>query len=140
MKNTHSILPTSDVNALISHAEDIAPTKVPMPSPPININKTRDLNDRTHLLHRQNCHNHVKYSSHIASLSCHQTRKLRCKQMEIFHHCFRYTPSNLSDFVECSLLLQFMLHLEVSCLKMKSLIDIYALYYAEFKCRLEYTF
>ena len=33
-------------------------------------------------------------------------KKQRYKQMEIFHQCFRYTPSNLSDFIECSFLLQ----------------------------------
>ena len=27
--------------------------------------------------------------------------------MEIFHQCFQYTPSNLSDFIECSFLLHF---------------------------------
>ena len=32
--------------------------------------------------------------------------KLRYKQMEIFHQCFLHTPSNLSDFIECSFLLQ----------------------------------
>ena len=26
--------------------------------------------------------------------------------MEIFHQCFQYTPSNLSDFIECCFLLQ----------------------------------
>ena len=26
--------------------------------------------------------------------------------MEIFHQCFQYTPSNLSDFIECIFLLQ----------------------------------
>ena len=26
-------------------------------------------------------------------------KKLRYKQMEIFHQCFQYTPSNLSDFI-----------------------------------------
>ena len=26
--------------------------------------------------------------------------------MEIFHQCFQFTPSNLSDFIECCFLLQ----------------------------------
>ena len=26
-------------------------------------------------------------------------KKLRYKQMEIFHQCFQYTPSKLSDFI-----------------------------------------
>ena len=52
--------------------------------------------------------------------------------MEIFHQCFQYSPSNLSDFVE----MQFPSTIYVTfladkCVEMKLLIDIYALYYAE---------
>ena len=32
----------------------------------------------------------------------------KCKQMEVFHESLQYTPSNLSDFIEFSLLLQSM--------------------------------
>lgn len=33
-------------------------------------------------------------------------KKMRYKQIENFHKNFQYTPSNLSDFVECSFFLQ----------------------------------
>ena len=36
-----------------------------------------------------------------------QTKKLRNKQMEIFHQSFHYPPANLYDFIEFSFLLQF---------------------------------
>ena len=39
-----------------------------------------------------------------------QTKKLRYKQMVVFHKSFQYTPSNLSDFIVRSFLLQFMQH------------------------------
>ena len=54
-----------------------------------------------------------------------QTPKLSYKQMEIFHQCFQYTPSNLSNFIECSFLLQSIYHFSADkCLKMKLLIDL----------------
>ena len=37
------------------------------------------------------------------------TKKLRYKQMEIFHQCFQYTAF-LFDFIECYFLLQSMQH------------------------------
>ena len=37
-------------------------------------------------------------------------KKLRYKQMEIFHQCFQYSL-NLSDFIECNFLLQSIQHL-----------------------------
>ena len=48
--------------------------------------------------------------------------------MEIFHQCFQYTLSNLSDFFPSTIYVTFFAD---KCLKMKLLIDIYALYYAE---------
>ena len=33
-------------------------------------------------------------------------KKLRYNQMESFHQIFQYTPSNLSDFIEFTLILQ----------------------------------
>ena len=60
----------------------------------------------------------------VWTLRFRQTKKLRYKQMEIFHQCFQYTPSNLYDFIECSFLLQFMLPFsQIKCLKMTILID-----------------
>ena len=35
-------------------------------------------------------------------------KKLRYKQMEIFHQGFQYTLLNLSDVIECTFLLQFL--------------------------------
>ena len=43
--------------------------------------------------------------------------------MEIFHHSFQYTPSNLSDFIEFILLQQPFKHFLQLNIKMKLLID-----------------
>ena len=45
--------------------------------------------------------------------------------MEIYHQCFQHTPSDLSDFIEGSFVLQSMQQiLQINVLKMKLLIDI----------------
>ena len=44
--------------------------------------------------------------------------------MEIIHQIFKYTPSNLSDFIKVILLLQFIKLFAAECLKMKLFIDI----------------
>ena len=35
-------------------------------------------------------------------LKVSSNKKLRYKQIEIYHQCFQYTPLNLSDFIECT--------------------------------------
>ena len=45
--------------------------------------------------------------------------------MEIFHQCFQYTTSTLSDFIECSFLASiiYVTFFADKCVKMKLLID-----------------
>ena len=102
-------------------------------------------------IHPAETHRFLKFLFHIMGrlvpahnktvrlpLRFRQTKKLRYKQMEIFHQCFQYTPLNLSDFDEYSFFLQSFNRI----LKMKLLKLIYALYYSELKKkihRLAYT-
>ena len=51
--------------------------------------------------------NHNCYNTDVKFLS--NPKKLRHKQMEIF----QYTPANLSDFIKCSFLLQYVTFLHI---------------------------
>ena len=72
-------------------------------------------------------------------LRLRKSQKLKYKQTEIFHYCFQYTSSNLSDFKECSFLLQSVTIFPDKCVKMNfeyAFWKRYALYYAESKIKL----
>ena len=53
-------------------------------------------------------HNHILGFTHLRLTFRQTQKKLRFKQMEIFHQSLQYIPSYHSDFIECGFLLQSM--------------------------------